>query len=83
MYIYIYILYILYILYICNICVRMFTFPLREQGVSQKFPISAVKHKLGISELWNRGLWGPTLKGPNGIWGKASEKFGYLTLIRL
>ena len=61
----------------------MFTFPLRGRGVSQKFPISAVKHKLGISELWNRGLWGPTLKGPNGIWGKASEKFGYLTLIRL
>ena len=37
------------------------------QGVSQKFPVSAVRHKLGISELWSRGIWGPVLKGPNGI----------------
>ena len=26
------------------------------QGVSQKFPILAVRHKLGISELWSRGV---------------------------
>ena len=54
-----------------------------NQGVRQKFPILAVKHKLGISKLWSRGIWGPTLKGPNGIRGKAPENFGYLTLIRL
>ena len=45
------------------------------QGVSQKFPIWAVRYKLGISELWSRGVWGPTLKAPNGIWGKAPKIF--------
>ena len=52
----------------------------RIQGVSQKFPISAVRHKLGISEPWSRGVWGPIPKGPNGIRGKVPENFGYLTL---
>ena len=54
-----------------------------KQSVSQKIPISAIRHKLGISELWSRGVSEPTLKDPNGIWGKAPENFGYLTLIRL
>ena len=49
------------------------------QGVSQKFPIWVVRHKLGISELWSRGVWRPTLKAPNGIWGKAPNFFCYLT----
>ena len=48
--------------------------------MSQKFPISAVRHKLGISELLSRGVWGPILKDPNGIQGKGPEIFGYLTL---
>ena len=38
------------------------------QGVSQKFPIWAVKPKLGISELW-----GPTLKAPNGVCSEESQ----------
>ena len=54
-----------------------------KQSVSQKIPISAIRHKLGISELWSREVWEPTLKGPNRIRGKAPENFGYLTLIRL
>ena len=54
-----------------------------NQSVSQKISISAIRHKLGISELWSRGVWEPTLKGPNGIRGKAPENVGYLTLIRL
>ena len=35
--------------------------------MSQKFPIWAVIPKLGISELWSKGIWGPALKGPNGV----------------
>ena len=52
------------------------------QGVSQKFPIWAVRSKFGISQLYSRGVWGPALKGPSGFWGKALENFGYLTLTR-
>ena len=55
------------------------TLEIETQGVSQKFPIWAIRHKLGISELWSRGVWGPTLKAPNGIWGKAPKNFCYLT----
>ena len=58
-------------------------FDVRLQGVSQKFPLLAVRHKLGISELWSRGFWVPTLKASNGIWGKAPKIFCYLTLVRL
>ena len=50
------------------------------QGVRQKFPIWAVRHKLGISELLTRVVWGATLKAPNGVWGKALKNFGYLAL---
>ena len=45
------------------------------QGVSQKFPIWAVRHKLRISELWSRGVWGSTLIGPQGDSGQSPRKF--------
>ena len=48
--------------------------------MSQKFPVWAVRPKLGISELWSRKVWGLALKGPNGVQGKAPESFGSLGL---
>ena len=33
----------------------------------------AVRHKLGISKLWSRGVWGPALNAPNGVRDKAPE----------
>ena len=45
----------------------------KRQGVCQKCSISAGRHKLGISEFWSRGVWGPAVKAPNGIRGKSPE----------
>ena len=44
-------------------------------GVSQKFPIWVVRCKLGISELWSRGVWGPTLIRPQWDSGQSPWKF--------
>ena len=54
-----------------------------KQDVSQKLPIWPVWHKSGISDLWSRGVWGPILKVPSGIWGKARKNVCYLLLIML
>ena len=34
-------------------------FSVDVQGVSQQFPISVVRPKLGFYELWSRGVWEP------------------------
>ena len=51
--------------------------------MSQKFPVWVVRPKLRISELWSSGVWGLTLKGPNGVWSKAPENFGSLGLTKI
>ena len=53
---------------------------MQKQGVCQKCLIWTVRQKLGIPELWSRGILGPALKAPNRVRGKAPENFGYLTL---
>ena len=45
------------------------------QSVSKKLPTWAIRHKLGISELWSKGVCGPTLKAPDEIQGKAPKDF--------
>ena len=45
----------------------------KRQGVCQKCPIWTAIHKLGISELWSRGVWGPAVKVRNGVSGKSLE----------
>ena len=50
-----------------NFCAKLGFKIICFQGVSQKFPFWAVRHKLGISELWSKGVWGPALKGPYGV----------------
>ena len=54
-----------------------------DQGLYQKCQTWAVRHKLRISEFWNRGVWGSALKPPMGFGAKSQKIFGYLTLIRL
>ena len=53
-----------------------------NQGVSQKFPTWAVRHKLEFLSFGAGGVWGPTLKAPNESWGKALKNICYLTLIK-
>ena len=49
------------------------------QDVSQKFPNGSLDTNWEFLSF-GAGVWGPTLKVPNGIWGKASQN---LTFIRL
>ena len=39
--------------------------------------------KLGISEIWSRGVWGPAVKVLSGVRGKSPDIFDCFTLIRL
>ena len=45
------------------------------EGMSQKCPISVVRHKLGISELWSRGFGDLLWRLPMGFGAKPRKIF--------